>query len=129
MIFLQLSNHFLNELVDQFIAIGKAVLRICEEHNYLPFLRFPLCDHFYSKMLYAPKFESDLVGNSEERSFRDNVFHRKSESCNAMDSCTFMVLRNSNIRARATTLCGRVKGFSLSPPVHKAFQSSLNVCI
>ena len=26
-----------------------------------------------------------------------------------MDSCTFMVLRNSNLRARATTLCGRAK--------------------
>ena len=105
MLFLQLSNHFLNELVDQFSAIGIAVLRICKEHNYLPFLRFPLYDHFHSKILYAPKFESDLVGNNEECSFRDDVFHMKSESCNAMDSC----IRNSNPRARATTLCGMAK--------------------
>ena len=37
----------------------------------------------------------------------------------------FTVLRNSNLRSCATTLCGRAKGLSLSPPMYTAFQSSL----
>ena len=70
-------------------AIGKAVLWICKEHNYLPFCtdwsfvfrsmitlipKYSLYNLFKSlpipcSYIYTPKFESDLVGKCEERRF------------------------------------------------------------
>ena len=77
--------------------LEKAVLWICEEHNYLPFCTdwsFVFC-YIWSLLfqnipciippnlclspvaICTPKFESDLVRNSEERPSRDVVCHMK----------------------------------------------------
>ena len=123
-------------------AIGKTVLWTCDEHNYLRFCTnwSFVCRYMItliqkyrmynlSKSLPIPcSYSHPSLSLTWSETVRKGLLATslviwKSESCNATD--TFAVLRNSNLRSRATILCGKAKRFSLSPPVHKAFRSSL----
>ena len=123
-------------------TIGKTVLWTCDEHNHLPFCTnwSFVCRYMItliqkyrmynlSKSLHIPcSYSHQSLSLTWSGTVRKGIFATalviwKSESCNATD--TFTVLRNSNLRSRVTTLCGKAKRFNLSPPVHKAFQSSL----
>ena len=114
-------------LVHDYInAIGKTVLWTCDEHNHLPFCTnwSFVCRYMItliqkysmynlSKSLHIPcSYSHPNLSLTWSETLRKGLLATslaiwKSESCNATD--TFTVLRNSNLRSRATTLCGKAK--------------------